>query len=250
MTARLAPAAPAVPAVGLHAALARQLLARRTRAAIARAGHRRSRPVPPGLRRRRRSCAVECGPGDRRRAPAGARDRARARRRRARDRRLQARARAAPRSRPIACTPRRTARCKRSPTAPCRERPRLIDHFRCQREIIAICDALCGYGLRVHTRARGARRAGAVPRPRRQLRRRRRRAGAARRQLVQRAELALTLELVRARCSAAASTPSELAVITPYRGQLEQLRSAFGRSGIPIDCSVGAARPGRRGRTA
>ena len=29
-----------------------------------------------------------------------------------------------------------------------------------------------------------------------------------------------------------------MAVITPYRGQLEQLRRAFGRGGIPLDCSM------------
>jgi hypothetical protein len=31
------------------------------------------------------------------------------------------------------------------------ERPTLIDHFRCQAEIVAISDRLCNYGLQVHT---------------------------------------------------------------------------------------------------
>ncbi len=37
------------------------------------------------------------------------------------------------------------------------ERPTLIDHFRCQREIIAVSDELCGYGLNVHTPSRSCR---------------------------------------------------------------------------------------------
>ena len=32
------------------------------------------------------------------------------------------------------------------------QRPTLTTHFRCQPEIIEICDALCGYGLEIETK--------------------------------------------------------------------------------------------------
>jgi hypothetical protein len=117
------------------------------------------------------------------------------------------------------------------------ERPRLIDHFRCQPEIIAICDALCGYGLRVHT----PREAPAVPLPFLQhpvslidVAGEQERLGGSWHNA---AELAVTLELFQA-LQRAGVEPSDVAVITPYRGQLEQLRKQFLRLGIPIDFSV------------
>jgi superfamily I DNA and/or RNA helicase len=51
------------------------------------------------------------------------------------------------------------------------------------------------------------------------------------------AELALTLELFHALMNAGVD-PRDVAVITPYRGQLEQLRRQFVRLGIPIDQSM------------
>jgi len=116
------------------------------------------------------------------------------------------------------------------------ERPRLIDHFRCQAEIIAICDALCSYGLRVHTPPQApsvplpflpqpvsfidvageqARLGGSWHNP---------------------AELAVTLELLQS-LFAHGVQPEDVALITPYRGQLEQLQKQLTALGIPIDHS-------------
>jgi hypothetical protein len=115
--------------------------------------------------------------------------------------------------------------------------PQLVDHFRCQPEIIAICDALCSYGLRVHTAPQGP----AVP-----LRflpspvslldvagEQQRLGGSWHNP----AELALTLELFHALIGAGIQ-PDDVAIITPYRGQLEQLRREFVRLGLPFDRSL------------
>jgi superfamily I DNA and/or RNA helicase len=116
------------------------------------------------------------------------------------------------------------------------ERPRLIDHFRCQPEIIAICDELCSYGLRIHTPRQGP----AAPLPFLahpvsliDVVGEQERAGGSWHNA---AELALMLELFQA-LMAAGIAANEVAVITPYRGQLEQLRKQFARLGIPIDYS-------------
>lgn len=117
------------------------------------------------------------------------------------------------------------------------QRAALTDHFRCQPEIIAISDALCGYGLRVHTPPAGP----AVPLPflphpvslvdidgaQEQL-------GGS---WFNPAELSATLELTRALLQAGIA-PGDIAVITPYRGQLEQLRRQFAAHAIPVDASV------------
>jgi hypothetical protein len=118
-----------------------------------------------------------------------------------------------------------------------RERPRLTDHFRCQPEIIAICDALCGYGLTVHTPRRGPsaplpflpepvslidvtgaqeRLGGSWHNP---------------------AELEITLELLNAVLGAGVAA-DDVAIITPYRGQLELLLRQLVRAGVPIDRSL------------
>jgi hypothetical protein len=118
-----------------------------------------------------------------------------------------------------------------------RERPRLTDHFRCQPEIIAICDALCGYGLTVHTPRQGPsaplpflpapvslidvageqeRLGGSWHNP---------------------AELELTLELLNALLGAGIAA-DDVAIITPYRGQLELLLRQLVRAGVPIDRSL------------
>jgi RecA/RadA recombinase len=117
------------------------------------------------------------------------------------------------------------------------ERPRLIDHFRCQPEIIAICDALCRYGLRVHT----PRQSPAVQLPFLQhpvslidVNGEQERLGGSWHNA---AELAVTVELFQALLHAGVE-PHDVAVITPYRGQLEQLRKQFMRLGIPIDFSI------------
>jgi len=118
-----------------------------------------------------------------------------------------------------------------------KDRPRLTDHFRCQPEIIAICDALCAYGLSVHTQRQG---------PVAQLpflehpvslvdvHGEQERLGGSWHNA---AELTQTIELFQA-LMAAGIPPNDVAVITPYRGQLEQLRRQFIRLGIPIDYSI------------
>lgn len=113
----------------------------------------------------------------------------------------------------------------------------LTDHFRCQSEIIALSDALCAYGLKVHTQ-RADRSASApfllhpvlladVPGAQERL------AGS----LCNELELSHTLQLVE-RLLAQGIAPSELAVITPYRGQLERLRRGLLDRRIPLEYSV------------
>jgi len=117
-----------------------------------------------------------------------------------------------------------------------RKRPRLSDHFRCQPEIIAICDRLCGYELNVHTPPEGP----AVPLPFLMqpvsfidVRGEQERLGGSWHNA---AELTLTLELLQMLLSAGIA-PADVAVITPYRGQLERLHKQLVRLGIPIDLS-------------
>jgi hypothetical protein len=118
-----------------------------------------------------------------------------------------------------------------------RERLDLREHFRCQPEIISICDQLCDYGLHVLTPREGPR----VPLP--FLREpvslvdisgEQERLGGS---WCNPAELAAAIELFQA-LLARGTDPNDVAVITPYRGQLEQLRKQFQRHGIPIDYSV------------
>ncbi|MET0390068.1 MAG: AAA domain-containing protein [Polyangiales bacterium] len=117
------------------------------------------------------------------------------------------------------------------------ERPRLTEHFRCQPEIIAISDALCRYGLQVFTPPEGP----AVPLPFLPLpvsfidvTGEQERLGGS---WHNPAELALSLELLQALLRAGVS-PSDIAVITPYRGQLELLQKQLARLGVPIDYSL------------
>jgi superfamily I DNA and/or RNA helicase len=117
------------------------------------------------------------------------------------------------------------------------ERLQLNEHFRCQPEIIAICDRLCDYGLQVQTdRAGPAVPASFLPAPviLVDAAGQQERLGGSWQNAT---ELSLTLELFQA-LMALGTDPNEVAVITPYRGQLEQLRKQFQRLGIPIDYSV------------
>ena len=103
------------------------------------------------------------------------------------------------------------------------ERLALVDHFRCQPEIIAISDALCRYGLTVHTAHanRGAH-AAYLTHPVALVDLRGEQsplAGSWCNEL----ELSETLSLVESLLDRGVQ-PADIAVITPYRGQLERLR--------------------------
>lgn len=113
-------------------------------------------------------------------------------------------------------------------------RPTLVDHFRCQPEIAAICEALCHYGL--------------VPRTPRRTRSehadfltapvlfaaidgvQERFAGS----WMNQAEAWLVLRVVR-ELLAAGLQPNELGIVTPYRGQLERLWRGLRELDIPLE---------------
>jgi len=117
------------------------------------------------------------------------------------------------------------------------QRLALVDHFRCQPEIIALSDALCGYGLVVHTaRASRADRASYLTEPLSLIDLRGEQsplAGSWCNEL----ELQETLALVESLLDHGVRA-EEIAVITPYRGQLERLRRSFGERSIPLEFSA------------
>jgi hypothetical protein len=115
------------------------------------------------------------------------------------------------------------------------ERPlALHDHFRCQPEIIALSDRLCDYGLRVRTRPaslghRSSLLAGPilfhdVRGPQTPA------AGS----WSNEAEVDHVAHLVRALLRDGLS-PAQLAVLTPYRGQLGLLHARFRAERVPLD---------------
>ncbi len=115
-----------------------------------------------------------------------------------------------------------------------KDRPTLTDHFRCRREIIAVSDALAGYGLTVHTAPPPADHA-VVPLRAPLLfasihgaQARARASWANAREA--RALIALLREL-----HGAGLAWSELAVITPFVGQAELLRAELARAGVPLE---------------
>jgi superfamily I DNA and/or RNA helicase len=113
----------------------------------------------------------------------------------------------------------------------------LVDHFRCQPEIIAVSDALCDYGLRVHT-PRASRRDRlpflAHPLSMVDLAGEQERLGGS---LCNELEREHTLALLQHILSAGIAV-DDIAVITPYRGQLERLRRGFSELGIPLEHSA------------
>jgi hypothetical protein len=117
-----------------------------------------------------------------------------------------------------------------------KERGKLTDHFRCQPEIIALSDALCDYGLSVHTlRADRSRHAPYLKRPVSLIDlhgEQARLAGSWCNEL----ELEETLSLVESLRNDGVEL-EEIAVITPYRGQLEQLRRGFLQRRIALEAS-------------
>jgi len=116
------------------------------------------------------------------------------------------------------------------------QRLSLVDHFRCQPEIIALSDALCGYGLTVHTaRADRAAQAAYLTHPVVLVDLRGEQsplAGSWCNELEQRETLALLENLLDSGVRAA-----EIAIITPYRGQLERLRRSLAERRIPLEYS-------------
>jgi AAA domain-containing protein len=112
----------------------------------------------------------------------------------------------------------------------------LIDHFRCQREIIALSDQLCRYGLIVHT-ARRARtqQASYLAEPVSLVDLRGAQAPLAG-SWCNELELRETLTLVESLLQNGVLA-GEIAVITPYRGQLERLRKSFAERRIPLEFS-------------
>jgi superfamily I DNA and/or RNA helicase len=116
-------------------------------------------------------------------------------------------------------------------------RGRLTDHFRCQPEIITLSDRLCGYGLTIHTvRADRTLHAPYLRGPVSlvDLRGQQARlAGSWWNEL----ELRETLSLLESLLGGGVR-PDEIAVITPYRGQLEQLRRALIQRRVPLETSA------------
>jgi len=127
-----------------------------------------------------------------------------------------------------------TASAQSLADAAVQQRLLLPDHFRCQAEIISICDALCDYGLRVHTPERSlsdhipaldhavmlspvtgtqVRLRGSWHNPEERAR-----------------VMALLEGILRA-----GIPPADIAVITPYVGQLDLVREAILQAGIPLE---------------
>jgi hypothetical protein len=125
---------------------------------------------------------------------------------------------------------------------------RLVDHFRCQPEIIAISDALCDYGLAVHTRR--VSRSRDLPFLRHPVLmvdvhgEQERFGGSLRNERELHETVSLVMRMLRAGIDA-----TNLAVITPYRGQLEWLRRSLLDLRVPIESSAelaeGASTQGR-----
>jgi hypothetical protein len=116
------------------------------------------------------------------------------------------------------------------------ERPTLIDHFRCQAEIAQICETLCGYGLRTHTPKRScAHLAPELGHPllHTPVEGEQERFSGSWRNV---AELAQTVRWLQ-RLLAVGLAPSDLGVITPFRGQLEALWRELRAARIPLERS-------------
>ncbi|MEE2788657.1 MAG: AAA domain-containing protein [Myxococcota bacterium] len=113
-----------------------------------------------------------------------------------------------------------------------KNRPTLRTHFRCQPEIIGVCDRLCGYGLVVKTPAPSATIAphllpqAVTLRP--MMGRQQRRRGS----WENPAERAVVIELLQALHQAGVRW-TDIAVITPYVGQLTGLLEDLARVRIP-----------------
>lgn len=127
-----------------------------------------------------------------------------------------------------------------------RTRGRLTDHFRCQAEIIALSDKLCDYGLSIHTpRADRSQHAPYLKHPVSLVDlqgEQTRLAGSWCNEL----ELSETLSLLESLLRGGIGM-EEIAIITPYRGQLERLRRGLVQRRIPLENSVELAESGELG---
>src|SRR5690606_26844911 len=114
------------------------------------------------------------------------------------------------------------------------ERPVLIDHFRCQAEIAAVCEQLCQYGLQTHTAPSScAALIGELDFPLLHVAvqgEQERFAGS----WLNFAEVE-QVQLWLARLLRAGLAPSEIGVITPFRGQLEMLWRQLRAARIPME---------------
>jgi hypothetical protein len=116
------------------------------------------------------------------------------------------------------------------------ERPTLRDHFRCQPPIIAISEALCGYGLRVRTPAR---RVEPLQAPLTFVDVRGQQARA-RGSWMNAAEAARLLGVLR-RLLEQGVRPEDVVVLSPYVGQLELLRREARAYGVRLEDPKGVA---------
>jgi len=116
------------------------------------------------------------------------------------------------------------------------KRHELTDHFRCQPDIIGLSDSLCGYGLVVHTpRGDRSRQAPYLTQAVSlvDLRGEQARASGS---WCNELEGSETVNLVESLLQAGLE-PHEIAVITPYRGQLELLRRGLAARRVPLENS-------------
>ena len=127
------------------------------------------------------------------------------------------------------------------------QRLALVDHFRCQPEIIALSDALCRYGLNVHTdRADRTAHAAYLTHPVALVDLRGEQASLAG-SWCNELELGETLALVENLLDRGVSA-ADIAVITPYRGQLERLRRSFAERRVPLEYSPELSESGGSGQ--
>ncbi len=112
--------------------------------------------------------------------------------------------------------------------------PRLRDHFRCQPEIIAISNRLCDYDLRIHTEPGSLH--WIAPRLKTPVLGvhvtglQESFLGSWRNPAECRTAIALAQDLIHHGVS-----PSQIALLTPYRGQLRALRDGLRAAGLPFD---------------
>lgn len=119
------------------------------------------------------------------------------------------------------------------------ERPVLQDHFRCQPEIAAICEQLCGYGMMAHTPKASSRNLVAdltsavlfVPTAGSQTRY----AGSWANPIEAEEVQAWLVKLLHGGVK-----PSDVGVITPFRGQLEWLWQRLRAARLPLELATGS----------